>query len=978
MTQRMRRLLRWGIGFLILLAFIAGSSVAAWATGRPQEFIIEWAAAAFGGVIVDVQGVQLVDRVHIDSLVIYPDKEARRNGDAFAEAEGVSVTLALFQERRIPGLHIDTLQFYISTREDNGNVEFLQTLLASDDAETDVSWIPESVRVDSLWTLYQDEVGSADLMGIEFDAAIDAEGVIEAKIHGTVANGLHLAMNTDDTTLNSTYESLEVDLAFNIDAVSADIRGTVEQLGIMEAKLDASVALDGEAPVVHVNSMAYDIFDSGWRALGTLQYREWYANVGMSEVLIEDATWTLDGKAYPSGTFSASVRGLDLNDELGTLYNGDIAIEELRLDGGETMTVQGQLRLNDDLVSLLDAHQSEDEQRAAITFEQWQKSSLVAVIPPDLRGWIEDLAFDVIQGTIGVQFTGDRFAVSGEVSSTSASGDAPVGLNVLLDGERGRVSGTTGELVLSLGEGRAFGKGDLSASGDYTGTLNVESMPLRPFALLAMGARLPEDISGVLDGTVRLNQPADSDTATITPEIKLTQLRQGGKDQPDVGISGEILVDTETRIATSDTVTVATPNDEIGIVLNESTYALDSGNFSSRLQFGVDLSWLDRVSDAGGLYGMVNGLGTIAGTEGVWNVNVEGTSEDIAYGDILLPYGSVMAFNGTMRVTEETLLTEFIDSTVTIDEGSRITIPKATYVDEVFSGSATFDSDLTVLVDMAYVDAVEAAVTGEASWEFGRESMIDWQTDGTITSLALPEAAGTASDVEFDLAGSYTDQFAGSGSIAAKGISASGATVHDTRGTLGFEDNVLVISDAKSTLFNGKLNSRVGVFVLNEGIPIRYDGEFERINLTQLTEEVQPPKTKMTGMANGRLEADYSIGDGLLGFRLEAFADTFFTINRSLIEEILASQSALKGLGESTANKTLAKFLGEAPQRPFDSARLDLLLVDEAIEGIAEMKSEKTDNYNGLNLTVQVSIDAAALAESLKMLENQENTELDF
>ena len=965
-----RRLFRWLLRCCVLLLFIAGGAVGAFATGKPQEFAVEWAAEALAGVTVDAHGVQLFERVRVESLMVYPDKNALRGNKPFAAFEMIEISLDLEAVRRIPRVSIESLYLHPSTQDDSENLTFVQELLASDDSETDVTWLPERLHIDKLWVTYLDEELSASVRGVQFDAEIDDAADIDARIHGTAAEGLFVEMTTPETNRLSLLQSPKVDLEIGITADAVVAKGFIDQSGDLHARLDASVDLSGDSVLLRVSEFIVDGHRNGWEALGLFPIQEFHGSVETFALEIRDAEWTLDGSAYPTATVSASVRDMELNDSVGPLFSGAISLADTQITGGDTLTVQGQLSVNDELVSLLEAFQSSDEQRVSATFENWSKTAMVAATPADFRGWFEDLAFDTLAGTIRYALRGEEFALMSDVNSTSSRGDSPVGLQVSLNGTRGKVSGTTGELVLSLGEGSARGKGVLTADGDYEGTLAIESMPLRPFALLAMGARLPEHISGQIDGEVSLLQAAKSVEAVVRPQVKLTELVFNEKSQPDVGLSGEILVDTETRIAKSEALTLGTPNDELGIVMNEAVYAIDSREFSGRMELFVDLGWFDSISEAGGLFGTSNTLGTVTGSEGVWRIAFMGTSDDVGYGDLLLPYGSEMTAEGLLRVTEESLLTEFVDTTIRIGEGSRMTIPMATYIDEAFSGTATLESDLQILVDMAYVEAVEGAVSGETSWTLKQDAHVDWTTNGVIESLTLPEGAGEASGVQLAMSGNYTDAFSGDGTFSAIAISASGATIHETSGSLGFEENVLVLSDGKSRLFEGALKSRVGIGILEEGIPIRYDGSFERINLTRLTEEVQPPKTKLTGFGRGTLEADYSLGSGLEGFELHAESAGFFSLNRSLVEEMMQMQSALKGLGESQLKKTLGKYLGEAPQRPFDSAAMDLFLSEGAIEGVAELKSEKTAKYNGLNLTVQLSIDKPALAESLRMLQN--------
>ena len=74
----------------------------------------------------------------------------------------------------------------------------------------------------------------------------------------------------------------------------------------------------------------------------------------------------------------------------------------------------------------------------------------------------------------------------------------------------------------------------------------------------------------------------------------------------------------------------------------------------------------------------------------------------------------------------------------------------------------------------------------------------------------------------------------------------------------------------------------------------------------------------------------------------------------------------------------MTKILGTAPQRPFDSGTLYVYLSNETIQGVAELKSEKTKAYNGLNLTVNLDMDQSALADALKMLEESAIAGMEF
>ena len=153
--------------------------------------------------------------------------------------------------------------------------------------------------------------------------------------------------------------------------------------------------------------------------------------------------------------------------------------------------------------------------------------------------------------------------------------------------------------------------------------------------------------------------------------------------------------------------------------------------------------------------------------------------------------------------------------------------------------------------------------------------------------------------------------------------------------------------------------------------PIHLKAELDRIDLARLTEEVQPPAVSLTGVADGHAEIEYTL-DGIQAFSLEASSRDGLTVNRDLVEKLLRRDALESVLGVRRLERTLTKLLGTAPQRPFDTGKLSLSLESDEFVGRTELKSAATEDYNGLNLNIDLAIDVLALAESLKLLEQTE------
>ena len=162
-----------------------------------------------------------------------------------------------------------------------------------------------------------------------------------------------------------------------------------------------------------------------------------------------------------------------------------------------------------------------------------------------------------------------------------------------------------------------------------------------------------------------------------------------------------------------------------------------------------------------------------------------------------------------------------------------------------------------------------------------------------------------------------------------------------------------------------------------EDMPIDLTGSFDRVDLAILTDEVKPPNTSLTGTAAGTVSVRYTTR-GLESFALNTVAPDGLSLNRSLVSDLLQSEKFLAGVGQRVAEKAMDELLGSAPQRPFDSGRLNIELDESKIQGTAELRSVKTRAYNGLNLTINLDMDQTALADALALLEQSKLGNVDF
>jgi hypothetical protein len=84
------------------------------------------------------------------------------------------------------------------------------------------------------------------------------------------------------------------------------------------------------------------------------------------------------------------------------------------------------------------------------------------------------------------------------------------------------------------------------------------------------------------------------------------------------------------------------------------------------------------------------------------------------------------------------------------------------------------------------------------------------------------------------------------------------------------------------------------------------------------------------------------------------------TMNRDLVEQLLASEYLSGMSGGKQVSQMLRDVVGDAPQIPFTGAAIKLGLEAGRITGTARLESEK------LNLTLDIKADPGALLEALR------------
>lgn len=352
----------------------------------------------------------------------------------------------------------------------------------------------------------------------------------------------------------------------------------------------------------------------------------------------------------------------------------------------------------------------------------------------------------------------------------------------------------------------------------------------------------------------------------------------------------------------------------------------------------------------------------------------------LGYGDLSTPYDTPITATATVAYRLDDGTGEARNIVMRLGESTRAHsggVRFDTNAGRVW-GSFAMESDFYPAVAMKYLPEADGRIAASAKVDYTEDGLrLEWDVDGEAASITLPEEAGAVFGLSFAGAGVYDGEFEGAGKFSAERVEAAGAQVTGVETPFVLQGGEFIATGLTASVFGGRVSGRATAGILKENFPIRLNAQFESIDLAQLTLEVQPPSVELTGIAGGSAVIGYSF-EGLNAFTLDVYSDRDFTLNRSMVEQVLQTDQFREMLGSDRVEKALGKFLGDAPQRPFDSASLHLELVDGRIVGNARLRSEKTRAYNGLNLDVELKVDPAALGEALKLLEQGSAANVEF
>ncbi len=962
-------------GFAVLAGIVCALL---WASHWPQTMAIQWAVRASTGAEIDLFLTGTLGNIVIEEMTVYPDEGARRENHPLFTASGITLAYRLWGNggRFLPALNVEQLDLYPDALDpESPNYQFLVDFLAPDpDRKPSMAFVPQEILIDTVrtqgrWQVYEGDSGTL-AVEIRCNSLDDIQIAVTGKdVRVEVAEGDAQAASVGDVKWTALYTGEELEMTYAAAFPDwVDARGSLNFL-----------VTDGTPTQWSWKSDATSLYAAALDAAAVLGLS---FPGGFESVTLSDAELRgfLGESVTLGGSMNVMCRGLNVARGDAVLFQGDVDGKILFVEGDE---LKGNAELDFGDGRLLHADLKGDAAafEGGVEWTDWSKDGVLHMTPADFRSSIDSLQFDTLSGNADVVWADTGYVATAHIRSASDSGQEPVYLDLDLTGDTRGGRWPEGYLDARLGKGVMQGAGFYREDGDYGADMVLENIRLKPWVYVLAGVDLPDVFEGKVKGSVHAVMANEDDALRITPELTLYDLKYEDFYMQEAAIGGLATVSSDRRAWTVSTLSLADQRGEFSTTLSDWRGSFDDGSYAGEFSGELDTTLVAEPMRWWDLSGTLSFSGRVDDAGDHTKVAVTASSGDLGYGDWLLPYGSELVAQGNVHVDRISDVLTSDEMTVRVGDGTKLALTEVRVNLDSSDATARYalESDLALAVEMGYAAEILGKATVTGGVEYAEETRrATYQVVAEVDTVSLPDNAATVTGVKVQLDGTYDDgALDGKGDLRVRVISAAGATMHDVAGGVRMSGTKMSAPEIHGKLFDGTFTGSAEVGVLEETLPIWLNGSYEDIDLAKLTEEVQPPKTQLTGLASGTLSASYST-EGLEGFVLNAESQTGFTMNRSLVEEIMQTQTLLGGIGAKKAEKAVAKFLGDAAQRPFDSATLYVYLVESVINGIAELRSAKTRDYNGLNLTINLDIDKAALAQSLKLLEESNMNDVEF
>lgn len=975
-----RRMLRWVVRLGVAAAILAGLIALATRSGLPQAWAANWAAQAYLGAVVEVDWARTVSPARIRRLALYPDRDAQARNHPVAVAEDIAITYAVnpTDKRWIREVTVGSVWIHADASDpERPNYAFLQKLLEAPEREepADTRFWPLRVVIGELNAAARFAKAFVSVTGLEADARLDTAETMSGGVSGASTEvtwwvkAPEAGHRLTGVTLNVTGSLAGVRASWDVYAEAPDLFRTAlhgtgdfgEDGPYIEARMDESWA-SGELLREYASPFASPVYSDELRV----------AEARASTTLSQQPEYSVMAEVRANRIFLPGFEE--------PLYGDTLAINA-RASGGEMVFADATATFAQGQRLTVSAQGRARDGAVTVTIDEWAKDEFVAVLPAAFQESVAPLGFDTFSAQGEAYWEDSEYTVN--LRAESSGGEAmapPISWTLDAEGSLEEDAPVEGTFAARLGERSVRASGRYVDENHYQAEAHIEQVAMTPWLRFAVGAETAERVHGTIEGTIEAHVEGKDAPMEIRPELTVKDFIYETVALEHVDVTGVARYDMvadrvtleEARADTVDGLTYAS--------LRNWAYGLVAREGGGEVELSADLGIVGRIIGLPDLFGSGSLSGSATLSEGDFEYLFTMHSDYLGYGDLLIPYGAELTGEGTLRYDLDAASGTLDGLTARLGEGTELRMTETRFaLDPVRAeGDLSLNSDLQIAVEMMWAKQIEGKLAERTKFRVTDEGLFaDWDLQVDAPTLVLPEDAGFAENVRVDARGIYRDGLEGTGTVFARRVSAGGGSIWNVEGPARLDGSRMRLYPVRGTVFDGSIEADIDVGVLEAGLPVFLTAEFDNVDLAMLTEEVQPPNTRLTGRARGNLSVDYAV-DALRGFTVEAEAPKGLTVNRSLVADLLQSEKLLAGMGERVAERAMDKILGEKPQRPFDRGRLYVYLVGDTIQGQAELKSEKTADYHGLNLTVNLDMDVSALAEGLQLLEESALADVEF
>lgn len=972
--RRLSRRVKVALVCLCVLAVLALAGVALWHTGRPQAWLVEYGISRGLGAQGEVEGVSVGPPGRIARLELL-DAPSGVAETPFLHLEELQLDYDLdaANKRYIKGLALDTLVVKADGRDLlNPNYDFLVRLLNAPSSGIDPTpYLPKKVSIDALDVSAEMPTWSLRVEGARANGAINTLDALEFTVSGSP-----LRATWSVAGLDTGLGFLEGDANFLLTRGGGVMKAdaNVELPGL--ATVDASGELMQGPGVLGVNLDVRDVTlqDELWGAVArdVLPWPLTFDSLRISDSRLK-FSWFYAFFTVSDAQFHAAMDGVVFGPSESPYYTGPLLVTAEGGFGGDVpLTMSATLNAGQTIKAVLDSPNG--QRKGHVTISDWTRKQVNAVVPAAYRSVLESMPkLSALSVDMEGEWAGADYTLKGRVTPTL--GDAgPVLLDVKAWGGPSQSRLCDVAVDTTWREGKASLQVTVNTPSDYLVWLNVENVSPRDWAQVWMGTDALAQLATNLRGAVHVQKVPDS------PLRADVSLQADTLSYGSFGTTFELGAELNTE-ATLDAAASRAMGKALRLSLGGAYWnvkdwhaALDpldvGGAVECKADFAVVAAWL-------GIAG-VQGEGTATtnlrvDSSALTLAALEVKTETAGYGDWTTPYGMPVEAKGDLRVAFDGMAVTSEQAEIALGDDTRVTAKEISFTPAAGENAAQ-TGVAEMVVDTAFAPLVAKGYLDEATGTAKvKGSDISFDAEGfkggfdyavAAENIILADALAALYGMKADGHLGYVGELTGAGTLAADKAIAGGAALNVVRCEIVGEGKTLRLSNIEATLFDGGVKGDFVVHLFETGMPMEISATLDNADLAVFTEEYKPPAVKLTGRVKG--EASVRLGaNGIEDLSVDLETIDGMTMNRDAVAQILLSQY----MGEVTAGKTLSKAveqtIGEEPDRPFDSGRIQLSYKDGKIVGMAKLESRL------LNLTVDIKADPETLSDAMMLRQTE-------